>query len=113
MASPRFQIWQDRLASVRQGGMAAIVETVLQRWFTADFHKTHPETIAGYRNILLRTPAAGYIGCSLAIRDADLYSDAARISSRRWWWWAKATWRRRPKPAGRSRKPSKARSWSN
>ncbi len=80
MVIATFQIWQDRLASVRQGGMAAIVESVLQRWFTADFHQTHPETIAGYRNILLRTPAAGYIGCSLAIRDADLTSDAARIA---------------------------------
>jgi len=75
-----FQIWQDRVASVRQGGMASIVEAVLQRWFTPDFHRTNPEAIEGFRNLLLRTPAAGYIGCSLAIRDSDQTAEAAKIA---------------------------------
>ena len=75
------QIWDERVATVRQGGMDAIVESVVQRWFTAGFHQSHPETISGYRNMLLRTPAAGYIGCSLAISGIDLSSDAARIAN--------------------------------
>ncbi|MGA2089162.1 MAG: 3-oxoadipate enol-lactonase [Stellaceae bacterium] len=75
------QIWADRVATVRQGGMASIVESVVQRWFTPAFHQAHPEIIAGYCNMLLRCPAAGYIGCSLAISGADLSPDAARISN--------------------------------
>lgn len=75
------QIWAERVATVRRGGMDAIVESVVQRWFTPGFHQAHPETIAGYRNMLLRCPAAGYIGCSLAISGADLSPDAARISN--------------------------------
>ncbi len=75
------QIWADRVATVRQGGMESIVKSVVQRWFTPAFHQAHPEMIAGYRNMLLRCPAAGYIGCSLAISGADLSPDAARISN--------------------------------
>jgi len=81
MSIATLQIWADRVATVRQGGMASIVESVVQRWFTPAFHQAHPEMIAGYRNMLLRCPAAGYIGCSLAISGADLSSDAARISN--------------------------------
>jgi len=72
--------YQDRIEAVRQGGMASIVEAVLQRWFTPEFFQSHPETVAGYRNIVSRTPAAGYIGCCFAIRDADLTAESPAIA---------------------------------
>ena len=72
--------YQDRIETVRKGGMASVVEAVLQRWFTPGFIQAHPEIIAGYRNIVLRTPAAGYIGCCFAIRDADLTSESPAIA---------------------------------
>ena len=73
------KIWDDRVAAIRSGGMAAIVEGVLARWFTDGFRKDSPVVVRGFANMLARAPVEGYAGCCLAIRDADLRSDAARI----------------------------------
>jgi 3-oxoadipate enol-lactonase len=74
------QIWDDRIAAVRAGGMAAIVDGVLGRWFTPAFRKDNPVVTRGFALMLERTPVEGYAGCSGAIRDADLRADAARIA---------------------------------
>ena len=37
--------------------------------------------MAGWRNMLVRTPAAGYAATSAAIRDADLAGDATKIKA--------------------------------
>ena len=72
-------VWDDRIAAVEQGGMAAVVDGVLARWFTPQTHAARPTDVRGTRNVLLRTPAAGYIACARAVRDADLRADAAAI----------------------------------
>jgi 3-oxoadipate enol-lactonase/4-carboxymuconolactone decarboxylase len=71
--------WQDRIAAVRAGGLAAIADAVLARWFTPRFLAERREDAAGYGNMLTRTPADGYIGCCAAIRDADLRAADAAI----------------------------------
>jgi 3-oxoadipate enol-lactonase len=73
------QVWNDRIAAIREGGVARIAAGTLTRWFTAGFLSTRPEVAVGIAAMLTRTPAAGYIGCSLAIRDADLAADDALI----------------------------------
>jgi 3-oxoadipate enol-lactonase len=73
------QLWQDRIEVIRKGGMEAVVEPGLQRWFTPEFFQAQAETIQGFRNLLSRTPAAGYIGCCAALRDADLTSETPKI----------------------------------
>lgn len=74
------QMWDDRIAAIRKGGMAVIAEGTMQRWFTPRFHTEHPAELAGIRNMLVRTTAEGYIGCSLAIRDAELGPDDRKIT---------------------------------
>lgn len=74
------EVWNQRIEAVRDGGMAAISSGVLARWFTPETHERRSEEIAGFRNMLERTPAAGYIGACAAIRDADLLADDARIA---------------------------------
>jgi 3-oxoadipate enol-lactonase len=59
--------------------MAAIVDAVLGRWFTAEFRAGLAPELRGFAAMLARTPVEGYAGCCLAIRDADLRGDAARI----------------------------------
>jgi 3-oxoadipate enol-lactonase len=71
--------WDDRIAAVSKGGLEAIADAVLKVWFTPDFLSRQPDTARGYANMLVRTPAQGYIGCCAAIRDADLRQDDARI----------------------------------
>jgi 3-oxoadipate enol-lactonase len=73
------KLWDDRVAAVRRGGIAAIAEGVLQRWFTPRFLAVHPEVTSGVKNMLERTPPDGYIGCGLAIRDTDLAAQDAAI----------------------------------
>ena len=65
-------IWAERIAKVRAGGMAAIVDPVLQRWFTARYLARGDESLAGIRAALLAVDPAGYTGCCAAIRDMDL-----------------------------------------
>jgi 3-oxoadipate enol-lactonase len=66
------EMWHDRIAAVEKGGVAALAATVLARWFPPAFHAT-PE-FAVWRNMLLRTPADGYIGCAAAIAGTDFYT---------------------------------------
>jgi 3-oxoadipate enol-lactonase len=64
--------WNERAASVRQGGVAAVADGVLARWFPAPYAEANPDRVAAIRQDLLDTPAEGYAGCCEAIRDMDL-----------------------------------------
>jgi 3-oxoadipate enol-lactonase len=65
------QVWNPRLAAVREGGTKALAETVMERWFTAGFRAKAPNEVARIRGILENTDADGYIGCGTAVRDFD------------------------------------------
>ena len=71
------EMWADRIAAVEAGGVAALSETVMQRWFPKAFRES-PEG-AAWRHMLERTPAAGYAGCSAAIAGADFYATTAGL----------------------------------
>ena len=65
------EIWNQRIDNVRKGGMKAIVETLLERWFTAGFRARAPEQVSRVRAMLVGTPAEGYVACCAAVRDMD------------------------------------------
>ncbi|MFO1047316.1 MAG: 3-oxoadipate enol-lactonase [Geminicoccaceae bacterium] len=73
------KMWSDRIAAIRAGGIASIADAILQRWFSPDFHRDRPDELAGWRNMLIRTPLEGYLACCAAIRDADLTEAAKGI----------------------------------
>src|SRR3546814_5573259 len=54
----------------------------LQRWFAVEFRATRPADIAGYRNMLTRTPVEGYAGTCATVRDADLTEIAGKLAVR-------------------------------
>lgn len=68
MAPP--SAWNTRIATVRQHGMAALTDAILERWFTSEF-RAIAEGTAFVRDQLLSTDPAGYAGCCAAIRDMD------------------------------------------
>jgi 3-oxoadipate enol-lactonase len=72
-------VWDERIAAIRKDGIEALADATMQRWFTRRFHEHNPDALKGIRNMLVRTPAEGYIGCSYAIRDMDLRGDDANI----------------------------------
>lgn len=74
------ETWNARIASVEANGIAGMADTILARWFTEGFRRHRAEELAGYRNMLIRQPAAGYIATCMAIRDADLTAAAMQIA---------------------------------
>lgn len=74
------ETWSERMAAIEAGGIAAISEAILERWFTAKLREGDPAALAGWRAMLTRTPRAGYLGTCAALRDADFTEEARRIA---------------------------------
>lgn len=73
--------WNQRAASVRAGGMAAVVDPVVARWFTPEFAAGEPDLVESYRAMLAATPVEGYAGCCEAIAPMDLRERLPRITA--------------------------------
>ncbi|MEO0915445.1 MAG: 3-oxoadipate enol-lactonase [Pseudomonadota bacterium] len=71
-------MWADRIAAVETGGVEALADTILERWFSTKFRAT-PE-LSAWRAMLTRTPKDGYIGCSAAIANTDFYTTTASLT---------------------------------
>ena len=76
------ELWNARIDTVGKGGMAAIADAVLARWFTAPF------VAAGRRRAATRcgrccsrARAQGYVACCAAVRDMDQRAAVARIAA--------------------------------
>ena len=63
--------WRTRIAKVEQEGMAGIVETVLDRWFTPGYTERAPQDGDKGRAMLLAVKVDGYIANCVAVRDMD------------------------------------------
>lgn len=74
-------IWDARIDAVTRSGMSAIVDTVIERWFTPGFCEHDPATVAELRAMLLATPPDGYAATCAAIRDMDQRSTAPSITT--------------------------------
>jgi 3-oxoadipate enol-lactonase len=73
-------VWNTRIDAVNKGGMSAIVDGVLARWYTAPFIASASDALEATREMLLTTPAAGYVASCAAVRDMDLRDSTARIA---------------------------------
>ena len=65
------EIWNGRADAIRAGGMEAICDATMERWFSGSFRKTRPADLLRWRTMLAHTPADSYIALGSAIRDAD------------------------------------------
>ena len=72
-------LWNGRIAAARSGGMESLVPSTIERWFSAGFQAAAPERVERVREMIRATPAAGYCGCSAAIRDLDVTDRLAEI----------------------------------
>lgn len=72
-------LWDGRIAAVASGGMAAVAETTIERWFTAE-SRQQLAAVARIKQGVLATPPAGYIACGEAIRDMDQRESIRAIS---------------------------------
>lgn len=79
--SPRFgtpDTWDARRKAVLDGGMQAIVDTVMQRFFSPD--KQASIWAQSTRAVLLGTDPQGYAACCAALRDTDTRAALGKIS---------------------------------
>jgi len=74
-------LWQERLDAVQSEGMPAVAESTLERWFTPRYLEQNPPEIDQIRQQILKTPVAGYIGCSEAIRRLNYIDQLAAIQT--------------------------------
>ncbi len=64
------ELWDERMAAVRDGGIATLADGIMERWFSAPFRET--AELTAWRHMLVRQPVEGYLGCSAAISGTDL-----------------------------------------
>ena len=73
------EMWAERVAACRAQGIEALADAVMTRWFSAAFRETRKAELAGWRNMLVRTPMEGYARCSEAIAESDLWESTVRL----------------------------------
>jgi 3-oxoadipate enol-lactonase/4-carboxymuconolactone decarboxylase len=79
--SPKFgppETWDARRKAVLDAGMQAIVDAVMQRFFSPD--KQDSAWAQSTRAVLLGTDPKGYAACCAALRDADTRASLSKIS---------------------------------
>ena len=70
------QSWRERAATVREEGLEAIVDAVLERWFTREFAHTRR-----YREMFLGTDREGYARCCDALAHWDARGQLGAIAA--------------------------------
>lgn len=68
---PHKSMWDDRINAARAGGMGALVEGTLERWFTAAMHQSDPVEITRIGDMILGTSVEGFCASCHAIKDMD------------------------------------------
>ena len=63
--------WETRIAAVVKGGMSAVVDVAMQRFFSPDTLAKQDPHVASIRSVFLATDPVGYLGCCAALRDMN------------------------------------------
>jgi len=65
---PFVQSWDDRIAKIEEGGMAAIWPGTVERWLTDEYRSAHPDVVAELEADFVATSVPGYKGCAEALK---------------------------------------------
>lgn len=69
--------WQDRIRAVQAGGIEALADATMERWFSRDFRASAGHLL--WRNMMTRQPVDGYLGCCAAISGTDFYTPTSGL----------------------------------
>ncbi|MGJ7908455.1 3-oxoadipate enol-lactonase [Actinopolyspora sp. H202] len=72
--------WRDRAAFVRANGTRAMVDSTLDRWFTAEF-AAKPDVVTKYGGMIAASDDEGYAGCCEAIAGMSLREGLGGITA--------------------------------
>ena len=78
---PDPRMWDERIAVVREKGLAGLVDVSMTRFFTEPYRQAAATVIEGFRRTFLATSPDGYIGCGLALAAFDFRGDLPRIAT--------------------------------
>jgi 3-oxoadipate enol-lactonase len=73
--------WDDRRRAVLEGGMNAIIDTAMSRFFSPETLQSGNPYVQSIRATFLATDPVGYAGCCSAIRDMDHTSSLHEITA--------------------------------
>ena len=76
------KMWEARARAVEDGGMAAITELAMTRYFSDEFRERHADVVERIRRGFVTTDPQGYIGCCDAIRELDFTDRLVKIRAR-------------------------------
>ncbi|MBM3483440.1 MAG: 3-oxoadipate enol-lactonase [Alphaproteobacteria bacterium] len=74
------KMWDERIATARQKGMAALLDATVQRWFTAELLVTKPGFLGNVERMIKATAVEGYAGCANALLGLDYFRQLGRIN---------------------------------
>lgn len=72
-------MWQDRMDALIAGGLAPMVDAVMERWFTPDFRQDGNSLYHVCRTMFERQDLQGYVATCAVLRDTDLTEKAREI----------------------------------
>jgi len=75
------RLWTERIAQVRAGGLEAIAEVSMTRWFTERYRQAHPDDVARHRAMVAGCDHDGYVGACAVLRDTDLSAELPRVAA--------------------------------
>jgi len=70
------ETWDERIALARDGGMEAVADAVLPRWFTPGF-----DDVQRFREMLVSTPSDVYVRYCEILREYDLRDRLGQITA--------------------------------
>lgn len=73
--------WHERAALVRVGGVEAVAETVVGRWFTPEYADREPEVVADTLAMLRACPKEGYAAACDAAATYDVRARLAAVTA--------------------------------
>lgn len=71
--------WNERVDLVRSKGLKALVPGTRERWFSPQFAATTPTTVSHFLTVFEATSLEAYVGCCIALADADLGNQIEQI----------------------------------
>jgi 3-oxoadipate enol-lactonase len=74
------EVWAERSAQALAGGIAAIADGAMERWFSRDFREREPGQVRGYRRLLLGSDLGCYLAAVGVLAGVDLRARAAELS---------------------------------
>jgi 3-oxoadipate enol-lactonase len=77
--APYVAMWDGAIATATSEGLEPVLETSIERWFSADFRRARPDVVAAVRDRARRTSLDGFVGCARAVQGLDYLSRLADI----------------------------------